>query len=90
MMLHRNYYFIELLRSSLERGVVSSCPELRFAYSGLSTCMYFVHSLVADFGDPQKNVYAGGEYTLDPAFNGAPAEFVAFAEEMWEKYQSIQ
>ena len=45
-------------------------------------------ALVADFGDPQKNVYAGGEYVLDPAFNGAPAAFVAFAKEMWEKYKN--
>jgi len=46
-------------------------------------------SLVADFGDPAKNEYAGGDYVPDAAFNAAPPAFLSFAKELWEKYKSI-
>ena len=35
------------------------------------------------------NTYAGGEYTLDPAFTGSPAEFRHFATQLWEKYKNM-
>jgi len=44
-------------------------------------------SLAAEFEDGKKE-YAGGEYTLDPAFNAAPYEFVSFAKELWEAFKN--
>ena len=35
-----------------------------------------------------ENEYAGGEYTLDAAFASGPAEFAAFAKELWAEYNN--
>jgi len=45
-------------------------------------------ALVGDFGNPQKNVYDGGEYELDPVLKTAPVEYVKFAKELWEQYKN--
>jgi len=44
-----------------------------------------MRSLVAYYGDPEKNEYAGGDYAVDAAFNAAPPTFLNFARELWEK-----
>jgi len=53
----------------------------KYAIRGLS------RSLVADFGDPEKNEYAGGDYVADAAFDSAPPAFLDFANELWKKYK---
>lgn len=36
-----------------------------------------------------ENTYAGGDYAMDPALLGGPAEFSTFATQLWERYKTV-